>query len=164
MERDPRLDSLVIKFGKQYENCAQTSFLALQSRFNLPCDVPSFLKAIAALPGIGGMGKTCGGVTGSLLAMGLALGTADPTDKEQSKKCHAAAHQFCLAVKEQFGSTDCGDIIEHCCGKRFDLSNPKEAKEYVEAGGLMKCINVVQTSVNVAAGILKAAGKKVAEV
>ena len=160
MERDPKLDALVIQFGKQYGNCAQTSFLALQDRFNLQCDVPSFVRAIAPLPGIGTTGETCGGVCGSLLALGLALGTADPADKHRSEKCHAAAHQFCSAVKKEFGSTDCGDIIERCCGRRFDLSNPLEAKQYAEAGGPMKCMNVVQTAVHIAAGILEAEGLK----
>ena len=155
MERDPKLDALVIRYGKQYGNCAQSSFLALQDRFNLQCDVPSFVRALTAFPGIGGTGETCGGVSGTLLALGLALGPADPADKEQSGKAHAAGHQFCSAVKKEFGSTDCGDIIERCCGRRFDLNNPLEAKQYAEAGGIMKCMNVVQTAVHVAAGILE---------
>lgn len=164
MERDPKLDALVGKYGKQYGNCAQTTFLALQDQFNLPCDVPNFVRALTPLPGIGTTGKTCGGVSGALLALGLSMGTADPADKVQSEKCHAAAHQFCLAVNKEFGSTDCGDIIERCAGRRFDLSNPLEAKQYAEAGGIMKCLNIVQTCVNIAAGILKAADKKVSEV
>lgn len=155
MNRDPKLDALVIQFGKQYGNCAQTAFLTLQKQFNLQCDVPSFVRAIAPLPGIGQTGKTCGGVSGSLLALGLAVGTADPMNKGQSGKCHAAAHEFCAAFTKEFGSTDCGDVIERCCGKRFDLSNPLEAKQYAEAGGIMKCMNVVQTAVHVAAGILE---------
>ena len=145
-------------------HCAQTSFLALQKRFNLQCDIPSFLRAITPLPGIGTTGETCGGVCGSLLALGLALGTADPTDKEQSEKCHAAAYQFCSAVKKEFGSTDCGDIIERCVGRRFDLSNPLEAKQYAEAGGMMECMKVVQTAVHIASGILENAADKGGEI
>ena len=160
MERDPKLDALVVQFGKQYGNCAQTSFLTLQKHFNLPCDVPSFVRAINPLPGIGQTGKTCGGVSGALLALGLAAGTADPANKQQSAKCHAAAHEFCVAFTKEFGSTDCGDIVERCCGRRFDLSNPLEAKQYAEAGGPMKCMNVVQTAVHIAAGILEAEGLK----
>lgn len=155
MERDPKLDMLVMKYGKQYANCAQTAFFALKEWLKLECDVPSFTRALTVLPGIGQTGKTCGGVSGSLVALGLVLGPADPADKEQSRKCHAAAHQFCLAVKNESGSTDCGDIIERCCGKRYDLSNPSEAKQYAEAGGIMKCINVVQTIVHIATGILE---------
>jgi hypothetical protein len=89
--------------------------------------------------------------------MGLALGSADPADKEKSAKCHAAAHQFCLAVQKEFGSTRCGDIIERCCGARYDLTNPEDARKYVAAGGVQKCLNVVQTTVHMATEILGSA-------
>ena len=155
MERDPKLDALVVKYGKEYGNCAQTSFLTMLEWNNIECDVPSFVRALTAFPGIGGTGETCGAVSGSLVAMGLVLGPTDHTDKAQAGKCSAASHQFCLAVKKEFGSTDCGDIIEHCCGRRYDLSKPEEAKQYAEAGGMMKCMNVVQTAVHFATGILE---------
>jgi C_GCAxxG_C_C family probable redox protein len=160
VKRDPELDALVVKFGQQYGNCAQTSFSALQEGFNLPCDKPSFLRALTAFPGMGGTGETCGGVSGAVMAMGLALGPKDTADKAQSAQCHAAAHQFCLAVTKEFGSTDCGDVIERCCGRRYDLSKPEEARQYAEAGGLQKCVNVVQTAVNIAAGIMEGAAVK----
>jgi len=67
--------------------------------------------------------------------------------------------KFCVTDTEQFGSTDCGDIIERCCGQQYDLSHPEEAKQYAAAGGLMKCTNVVQTT-TIAAGILDEAGVK----
>jgi hypothetical protein len=87
--------------------------------------------------------------------MGLALGPADHADKQQAGACYAASHQFCQAVKTEFGSTDCGGIIEGLCGRRYDLSNPEEAKQYAEAGGLMKCAGVVSTAVHIATGILE---------
>ena len=159
--RDASLDATVVKYAKLYPNCAQTSFFSMRERFNLHCDEESYLRALTALPGAGVTGETCGGVSGPLMAFGLALGSADPTDKEQIAKCQAAAHQFCLAVRNEFGSTRCGDIIERCCGTRYDLSNPGEAGKYVEAGGLQKCVNVVQTTVHLAAGILEeATGKR----
>lgn len=153
--RDPQLDALVVQFGQQYKNCAQTAFRAVQERFKLRCDEPDFVRALTAFPGMGGTGETCGGVSGAIMALGLALGPRDPADKAQSAKCHAAAHQFCQAMTEEFGSTDCGSIIERNCGKRYDLSKPEEAKAYAAAGGLQKCVNVVQTSANIAARILQ---------
>jgi C_GCAxxG_C_C family probable redox protein len=155
MKRDPEVDALVMKYGKQYPNCAQTSFLTTLERNHIECDVPSFVRALTAFPGIGGTGETCGAVSGCLLAMGLALGPTDHADKQQSGTCHAASHQFCQAVKTEFGSTDCGGIIEGLCGRRYDLSNPEEAKQYAEAGGLMKCAGVVSTAVHIATEILE---------
>lgn len=155
MNRDPELDALVMKYGKQYPNCAQTGFLTMLERNRIECDVPSFVRSLTAFPGIGGTGETCGAVSGSLLAMGLALGPADHADSAQAGRCHMASHRFCLAVKQELGSTGCGDIIERLCGRRYDLSNPEDAKQYAEAGGLMKCAGVVSTVVHIATEILE---------
>lgn len=162
--RDPALDATVVKYAKLYPNCAQTSFFSMRERFDLACDESNFLRALTAVPGAGITGETCGGVSGPLMAFGLALGSADPTDTARIAKCQAAAHQFCLAVQKEFGSSRCGDIIERCCGKRYSLSNPDEAKAYVDAGGLQKCVNVVQTTVHLATGILEEARARVVEV
>ncbi|MGE5361293.1 MAG: C-GCAxxG-C-C family (seleno)protein [Bacteroidales bacterium] len=155
MTRDPALDATVLKYAKQYGNCAQTGFFSMRERFDLSCDESSYARALTAMPGIGGTCETCGGVSGPLMAFGLALVSAGPADKAQIEKCHAAAHRFCVAVQKAFGSTRCGDIIENCCGARYDLSNPEDARKYVEAGGLQKCVDVVQTTVHLAAGILE---------
>ena len=155
--RDPALDAIVVRHAQKHPNCAQTSFLSMRERFDLPCDESSFVHALTALPGAGDCGETCGGVSGPLLAFGLALA---PTTREEVAKCHAAAHQFCLAVQKEFGSTRCGDIVERCCGARYDLSNPEQARQYVEAGGMQKCVGVVQTTVHLATGILEEARGK----
>ena len=154
IKRDPALDAMVVRHAKQRPNCAQTSFLTMRERFGLPCDEASFVNALTALPGAADTGETCGAVSGPLLAFGLALA---PKNKEQVAKCHAAGHEFCLAVQKEFGSTRCGDIIERCCGTRYDLSNPEDAKKYLEAGGMQKCLKVVQTNVHLATGILEEA-------
>jgi C_GCAxxG_C_C family probable redox protein len=160
MQRDTALDAIVVKHAQHYGNCAQTGFFSMVERCNLECDHSAFQHALTAMPGIGQTGETCGGVSGPLMALGLALGPADPKDKEQAAKCFAAAHQFAEAVKQEFGSTRCPDIIEHCCGTRYDLSNPEDARKYVAAGGLQKCVNVVQTTVHIASGILAEAARK----
>jgi C_GCAxxG_C_C family probable redox protein len=159
MKRDPALDAIVVKHAQHFGNCAQTGFFSMVERCNLECDHATFQHALTAMPGIGQTGETCGGVSGPLLALGLALGPTDPKDKAQAAKCFAAAHQFAAAVTQEFGSTRCPDIIEHCCGTRFDLSNPEDAKKYVAAGGLQKCVNVVQTTVHIASGILEDAAE-----
>ncbi len=146
---------LVSRNAQEYGNCAQTSFRAMQEHLQLRCNASDFVWALTPFPGIGTTGKTCGAVTGSLIALGLALGPDDPADKKQSETCHTAAHQFCLAFKKTFGSTDCEDIIERSCGKRYDLSSPEEAKNYAIAGGLMKCLQVVQNTVQMATEIIE---------
>jgi C_GCAxxG_C_C family probable redox protein len=159
MQRDPALDAIVARNAQHYGNCAQTGFFSTLERCKLECDASSFQHALTAMPAIGGTGETCGGVSGPIMAIGLALGPDDPKDKEQTAKCHAAAHQFAVAVKAEFGSTRCPDIIEHCCGARYDLTNPEDARKYVAAGGLQKCVNVVQTTVHMASEIIEQAAK-----
>ena len=159
MNTDPEIEAIVMKNAQLYPNCAQTSFLSMQQRNKLDCDVPRFLQAITALPGVGRTGETCGAVSGPILAIGLALAPKDHRDQVQTAKCHAAAQQLCTAVEKEFGSTRCGDIIEHCCGTRYDLNDPEQAKQYVAAGGLKECLNVVQTAVTIATGILEDAKK-----
>jgi hypothetical protein len=38
------------------------------------------IKSLTAFPGIGGTGKICGGITGSLIAFGLFFGPDNPPD------------------------------------------------------------------------------------
>jgi C_GCAxxG_C_C family probable redox protein len=158
--REPALDAIVLKHSQKHPNCAQTAFLSMRERFNIECDESAFLRALTAMPAVGGTGETCGGVSGPVMAIGLVLGSADPTDRARNQRANAAAHQFCVAVQKEFGSTRCGDVIEHCCGTRYDLSKPEEARKYMEAGGLQKCLNVVQTTVHLATGILEAAARE----
>jgi C_GCAxxG_C_C family probable redox protein len=157
MERNPELDALVMKCSQECANCAQISFLTVQRWFKLECDAPSFVRALSAFPGVGRTGGTCGGVTGPLLAIGIALGTADSTDVEQTQKCMAVAHKFVSTVREEYGSTDCVDIIESLTGNRYDLANPDDIKAYVEGGGMQTCGGVVQTAVNILENVVSQA-------
>ena len=81
----------------------QTGFFSMVESCNLECDQPAFQQALTAMPGIGQTGETCGGVSGPLMALGLALGPSDPKDKEQAAKCFASAHKLATAMKEEFG-------------------------------------------------------------
>ena len=98
--------------------------------------------------------ETCGAVSGCLLALGLRYGTTDRSDKDASSKCTERAHQFCPAVRRELGSTRCGDILERRLGRRFDLFDPSERRQYLDAGGVQTCTGVAQAAVRIAAALL----------
>jgi C_GCAxxG_C_C family probable redox protein len=164
MKHEPELDAMVVRHAKHYRNCAQTSFRSMQDRFNIECDTDDLVRALTAFPGMAGTGETCGAVSGCIMALGLALAPSDPDDKANIGKCRAAARKFCEAMTEEFGSTDCGDIIQRNTGKRYDLSNPEDAKQYVAVGGVEKCLGVVQRAVHIAGGLLADAAERPGDV
>jgi hypothetical protein len=59
-------------------NCAKGSALALMEEFGL--GNWTIIRAMSPFPGFGMTGGICGGVTGSLIALGLFFGSDDPED------------------------------------------------------------------------------------
>ena len=52
------------------------------------------------------------------------------------------------------GSTMCGDIVEAQFGQRYDLADPVQAMEWMNAGALEKCGGVIRKSSRIAAEII----------
>ena len=92
------------------KNCAQSTALALMEEFGL--GNMEIVKALTPFPGIGGTGEICGGVTGSLIALGLYFGSDDRFDFEATNKVIMNAQQFIAAFEAEVGQTHCADIIE----------------------------------------------------
>jgi C_GCAxxG_C_C family probable redox protein len=136
-------------------NCAQTSFLTLQEQFELE-DGDGILKALTPFPGIALRGETCGAVTGSLMALGLVFGRGkeDLNDFRKYQRSLPSARRFCLQFEEELGSTLCSDIVEDKFGKRYDLADPVEAMEWMNAGAVEKCGTVITKGVRIAGEII----------
>ncbi len=93
----------------------------------------------------GGMfrGDTCGGVTGSLMALGLALGD----DIELTKQKVAA---FQAAFIERFGTTICRELLG------YDLSVPGELEKARASGKMLEvCPVVVRAASEILRDMLK---------
>ncbi len=136
-------------------NCAQTTFISLQEQFELEGG-ESILKALTPFPGIALRGETCGAVVGSLMALGLIYGRGrDKLDDFRSyQRSLPSARRFCRRFEKEFGSTMCGDIVEAQFGKRYDLADPIQAMEWVNAGAVEKCGGVIRKGVRIAAEII----------
>ncbi len=136
-------------------NCAQTSFITLQEQFELE-DNGAILKALTPFPGIALRGETCGAVIGSLMALGLIYGRGREKldDFRSYQRSLPSARRFCRRFEEEMGSTMCGDIVEEQFGKRYDLADPVQAMEWMNAGAVEKCGAVIRKGVRIAAEII----------
>jgi C_GCAxxG_C_C family probable redox protein len=122
-------------------NCAQGAFFALREEFNLGDGM--IIKSLAAMPGIGFRGETCGAVTGALAALSISsgrdkLGYPVDTDFESYLSLMKAATSFCHAFEKEFGSLMCNHIHTQLLGKTFNMADPAQIQEVLEAGGPQK--------------------------
>ncbi|MFA4851517.1 MAG: C-GCAxxG-C-C family protein [Bacteroidales bacterium] len=113
-------------------NCAQSVLLVFAKRFNLDKDL-----TIKLASGFGGgmarMQETCGAVTGSIIAIGLAAYNPSedfPTSKE---RVYYIISKFIKRFKEKYDSTLCHEIL-NC-----DL-NTEEGNRFYEDTGMREKI------------------------
>lgn len=121
------------------KDCAQGTALALLEEFGLGS--MEIIKALTPFPGIGGTGEICGGITGSLIAFGLALGSDDRLNYAAINDTITVAQKFIASFQEQTGYIYCADIIEKVIlGYRL---NPGESERammtFTKEKGFEKC-------------------------
>ena len=119
-------------------NCAQGTALALLEEFGL--GNMDIIQALTPFPGIGGTGRICGGVTGSLMAFGLYFG-GDMTDYEATGATIMTAQKFMAAFENELGDIECSHIQEQVIFGRNMAPGASEEnmKAFEEAKGFEKC-------------------------
>ena len=129
--------------AEEYEylthSCAKGSALALMEAFGL--GNWAIIRAMAPFPGFGMTGGICGGVTGSLVALGLFFGGDDPEDYRATDRAMTAARKFIARFKEELGSIICPELHEDVIfGKYMDPRGSRENfAAFQEAQGFEKC-------------------------
>lgn len=149
------LDQLEKKAGdylEQFGSCAQATLLALQDGFDFRDS--QTLRAATAMPGIALRGETCGAVAGALMALGIAFGREEPEDYQALERTLAAARSLCRRFEKEFGSCMCTAVQVHLFGRSFDLVDPVEMEEFVEAGAVKKCRTPVEKAARTAGEII----------
>jgi C_GCAxxG_C_C family probable redox protein len=146
------VDEKVKKYMPAYFHCAQTSFLTLKEQFGLKDW--GILKALTPFVGIGLRGETCGAVVGSLMALGLVFGRDKLDDQEAFQASIPSAVEFCTRFEKEVGSTMCSSIIEKDFGRKYNLMDPAQVEEWLAAGAVEKCTDVVRKAVGIASEIL----------
>ena len=84
------------------------------------------LKVSAAFGGGMWGGRTCGGVTGALMALGLKYGYSEPNEMEQKNILLAKKAEFEQKFVAENKSVVCKEILD------YDLSKPKEMEIIME--------------------------------
>jgi C_GCAxxG_C_C family probable redox protein len=92
------------------KNCAQGTALALMEEFGL--GNMEIVKALTPFPGVGGTGEICGGITGSLIALGLYFGGDNRLDYDAMNKTIMVAQKFMAFFEDELDHMYCADIIE----------------------------------------------------
>ena len=133
----------VQKRAEEYEylshSCSKGSALAVMEEFGLGnMDV---IKAMSPFPGFGMTGWICGGITGSLVALGLFFGSDDLLDFEGTGRTMTAARTFIPRFEQEVGTVLCPKIHEDVVFGRY--INVRESKEnfdaFLAAKGYERC-------------------------
>jgi C_GCAxxG_C_C family probable redox protein len=120
-------------------NCARGTALAVMEEFGL--GNMEIIKALSPFPGFGGTGWMCGGVTGSLIALGLYLGSDDALDNEAVGATIMAARKFMPRFEEEAGSVVCPKLQEDVIFGRYmdPAASPENMEAFARAQGFEKC-------------------------
>jgi C_GCAxxG_C_C family probable redox protein len=135
-------------------NCARGTALALMEEFGL--GNMEIIKALSPFPGIGGTGQMCGGITGSLIALGLYFGSDDMLDFKAVGATIDIAQKFMASFKDELGHQLCAEIHEHVIFGRFmdPGASEEHMKAFAEAKGFEKCGLATGTGARLAAGFV----------
>jgi len=118
-------------------NCAEAVFLAIHEHF---CDCEPPVNLLTSLGGGLGSKKTCGALTGAVVALGLRYGRTAP-DRAAKELAYAKAQQLLKAFRESFHATDCWELTS-------TAENENERKRL--------CAGLVRTAAESAARLLLA--------
>jgi C_GCAxxG_C_C family probable redox protein len=96
-------------FGQGF-SCSQAVLAAYGERFGLAREM-AFRLADGFGGGMGGLGKTCGAVTGAMLVIGLAYGRARADDSRAKLVTNRAIQQLVSRFEARHGSVACRDLL-----------------------------------------------------
>ena len=106
-------------------NCSQAVLTAFGPSLGLDRD--HCLRVAASFGGgMGRMGKTCGAVTGALMAIGLKHGAVRSDDTEAKKRTYALVNKFAEEFKARNKSLECKELLG------CDLSTEAGLKQAME--------------------------------
>ncbi len=135
-------------------NCAKGTALALLEEFGL--GNLEIIQALSPFPGFGGTGWMCGGVTGSLIALGLYFGSIDVMNYEAVRAAVQAARKFMPRFQETVGSVLCPELQEKVIFDRYmnPAASPENMAAFAAAKGFEKCSLLPGIGARIAAEII----------
>ncbi|HJO92814.1 MAG TPA: C-GCAxxG-C-C family protein [Victivallales bacterium] len=129
-------------------SCSQAVLAPFAEEFSL--DIKHALKISGSFGGgIGGMGLTCGAITGAIMVLGLKYGSTDAEDIEAKKNAKEKGREFIEKFKSQFSYTTCSEILD------IDISVPENLEKAKNSNAFDKCPDLVKGAVEILEEILK---------
>jgi C_GCAxxG_C_C family probable redox protein len=90
-------------------NCCQKTFSSVADLLDL--DEETILKIASGFGGGLQHGEVCGCVSGALMAIGLKLGSDDPTDEVARNLVSQTFEQYITEFREKFGCVRCQELL-----------------------------------------------------
>ena len=134
-------------------SCSQSVFSALAERWNISPDV-SLRIAAGFGGGLAQSARTCGCVTGAIMAIGLAQrGISPEVNRSEKEKTYEVCRRFMRAFEERNGSTLCSELLG------CNISTPEGLAEARREGLFQsRCPKLVRDAVEIVRDMLPDAG------
>lgn len=129
---------LGVKYEMEYLNESQCTLAAIQDTLGMRND--DIFKAVNGLAGgtaVTGIG-VCGALSAGIVAIGSKLGRERSHWKDPDKirwRTYEVSRKLCQRFIDEYGGILCGDILTRLLGRRYNLWDPADYKEYEKAGG-----------------------------
>jgi C_GCAxxG_C_C family probable redox protein len=141
---------------EQADSCFEEGFSCSQAVFStyapqLGLDRESALKVAGPFGGgMGGLGNTCGAVTGAFMVIGLKHGRLRVDDIETKERVYSLVKEFARRFASRNGSILCRELLGH------DISTP-EGRSLARDKGLFDtiCPKLVQDAAEIIEQILE---------
>jgi C_GCAxxG_C_C family probable redox protein len=131
-------------------SCAKGAALPVMEEFGL--GNMEVIKALSPFPGLGLTGRTCGAVSGALIALGLYFGGDDLLNYQTNRAAMTATRQFLERFEEKIGATSCQDVQAIVFGHYI---NPwVNSDDFKQEKGYERCSLVAGTGARLAAEII----------
>jgi C_GCAxxG_C_C family probable redox protein len=132
-------------------SCSQSVLGAHAERYGLPRETALRL-ADAFGGGLGGLGRTCGAVTGALMVIGLARGRRVADDPAAKLATKAHVQEFVREFAARHGTLVCRDLIG------CDIDTPEKIRLAHDRGVFdTVCVGLVRSAVELLGEVLAAA-------
>lgn len=137
-----KAEELAKDYEARYKGCGQSSFMAIVDALRwgglevLPEDVVKmvypglcFLTAGTNMTGEG----TCGAISGSVMAIGIALGAPLGSQETRDKRIISSVitRDIMNRYYQKYGSILCKDVQRKHFGKAWDLTNEEMTREFL---------------------------------
>jgi C_GCAxxG_C_C family probable redox protein len=121
-----RVEGAVLCFEQGF-SCSQALLSTYGPELGLDREIA--LKVATAFGGgMGGMGETCGAVTGAFMVIGLKYGRTRDEDGDAAEKAYNVVREFVDKSKSRHGSIVCRELLD------YDISSPQRMQAATEEG------------------------------